>query len=105
MDRRDFLKRSIAASAAAAIALVIDSRNVFLLAMDKAGAVQNTPRGETRHIAANRLTYGGNLFNGYGRGRESVDASEPRVQKTRLSQTGFLAGWAANKELGTHQFC
>jgi len=105
MDRRSFLKRSIVASAAAALALVIDSRNVFLQAIDQAGAVQKTPRGKTSNISANRLIYGGNLFNGYGRGRESVDVSELRLQRIRLSQMGFLAGWAADSNLPTQQFC
>ena len=99
------MKRSIVASAAAALALVIDSRNVFLQAIDQAGAVQKTPRGKTSNISANRLIYGGNLFNGYGRGRESVDVSELRLQRIRLSQMGFLAGWAADSNLPTQQFC
>jgi hypothetical protein len=105
MDRRSFLKRSIAATAAAAIALVIDNRSVFLQAMGQTGVVQITPMSKTSNIATNRLIYGGNLFTGYGHGRESVDVSELRLRRTRLTQTGFSAGWAADSNLRTQEFC
>jgi hypothetical protein len=105
MDRRSFLKRSIVASAAAAIAVVIDNRNDFLQVMGQADAVRNSPMNKTSNISANRLIYGGNYFSGYGHGRESVDVSELRMRRTRFTQTGFLAGWATDSDLPTQQFC
>jgi hypothetical protein len=119
MDRRDFLKRSIAASAAVAAALSIDSHDALAKAIAATEAVKWLPSGRTPAypgapgpgqagrigiLRTSRLVCGGNLFNGYAHGRDSVDGADLRLHRTRLSQTGFLAGWQPGSDLGSHQF-
>ena len=75
MDRRDFLKRSIAASVLGASALRIEQCEAGpQTTKDKirpATTVKGSPTG--------RMVFGGNLFTGYTRGRYSVDDAEVRV--------------------------
>jgi hypothetical protein len=100
MDRRDFLKRSIAASVMTAMAFSIDDfRSIWQPAKVKIGpdiSLKGTPSG--------RMVYGGNLFTGYAHGRSAVDAADLRLQKIRLSQTAFLAGWQATSDIGSRKF-
>ena len=83
---------------------------VFALDIDLCKANQQTRMvkglhaGRTGNFNAGRLVCGGNLFNGYARGRDLPDDSDLRLQRTRLSQTGFLAGWRAS-DFATQQFC
>jgi hypothetical protein len=75
MDRRSFLKRSMAALALTAIALNIDECKATQQAAKPIRTVKGLP--------ADRLVFGGNLFNAYARGRDSVYAAEVRVKRTR----------------------
>jgi hypothetical protein len=108
MDRRDFLKRSIAASVLAALTLVIDESCAIPQwaegRIEPYRTVKGLPTGKMGSVTTGRMTCGGNLFNGYARGRDSVDASDLRLHRTRLSQTGFMAGWQATSDLGSHKF-
>ncbi len=71
MDRRDFLKRSIAAIAMAAVALNIDHCEANQRAAKPIRIVKGLPSG--------RVVFGGNLFTAYTQGRYSVDNTEVRV--------------------------
>jgi hypothetical protein len=86
MDRRDFLKRSIATLPLAGLALNIDDCGAFWqIVSGTAGpidAVKGLPNDGLGPILTNRMIYGGNLFNAYARGRDSVDVAEARVKRT-----------------------
>jgi hypothetical protein len=71
MNRRDFLKRSIAAMALAAIALDIGHCEANQQTAKPIRIVSRLPAG--------RIAIGGNLFTGFSRGRYSVDDAEVRV--------------------------
>jgi hypothetical protein len=71
MNRRDFLKGSIAAMALAAIALKIDHCEANQQAVKPIRIAKGLPAG--------RITFGGTLFTAYTRGRYSVDDAEARV--------------------------
>jgi len=105
MDRRDFLKRSLAtAPMLLALILGIDKCNLLKGKIEPGETVNGLPMGKTAGVATGRMTIGGNLFNGYARGRNSVDGADLRLQRTRLSETGFMAGWQATSDLGSHKF-
>ena len=71
MNRREFLKRSIAAIAPAAILLKIDHCRANQKAVKSIGFVNGLQTG--------KIAIGGNLFTGFTRGRYSVDDAEVRV--------------------------
>jgi hypothetical protein len=79
MDRRSFLKRSVAASVL--VALSID--------INECAATWQPVKGETGQnklapgLPSGRMVLGGNLFNAYARGRDSLYAAEVRVKRTR----------------------
>jgi hypothetical protein len=80
MNRREFLKRTVAAA-------------VFSLMDFNTGescAVLRPTAGATSDAKAEQMVLGGKLFTAYARGGSSVNGP---MQKLRLSQTRFLAGW------------
>ena len=80
MNRRGFLKRTVAATVFA----VLDFN------AGESSAVLRPTAGATSSAKAEKMVLGGKLFTAYARGGSSVNGP---VQKLRLSQTRFLAGW------------
>ena len=99
MDRRDFLKRSIATSVLAALSIEINEYEGILLPTK--GKIE--PNKSVKGLPTDRMVFGGNLFSGYARGRDSVDAGVSGLRRTRLSR-GFLAGWQPVSDLGSQKF-
>jgi hypothetical protein len=92
MNRREFLKRIAAVSALA----VLD------FSAGESSAVLRPVAGATAGATAERMVLGGNLFTAYARGGSSVNPGAPG-QKSRLSRTGFLAGWKTPNDPGLQQ--
>jgi hypothetical protein len=80
MNRREFFKRTAAAAAFA----VLDFSAV------ESAAVLRPTAGATSGAKAEQMVLGGKLFTAYARGGSSVNGP---MQKLKLSQTRFLAGW------------
>ena len=80
LNRRDFLKKSIVGSAAAASALSLEEK--ALLAAEKkpaaptADAVKGMPMGKIGKVKISRLICGGNLTNGYAHSRDLIYVSD-----------------------------
>jgi len=80
LNRRDFLKKSIIGSAAAASALSLEEKT--LLAAGKkptaptADAVKGMPTGKIGKVTISRLICGGNLTNGYAHSRDLTYVSD-----------------------------
>jgi hypothetical protein len=102
MDRRNFLKRLFAASIIGAVALRIEVCKGLA-----ADGKENGPSRivKTGDLAADRMVYGGGLFNGYARSRDSVDGAGLKIFGRRLSRTGFFAGRQTGNSPGTQYFC
>jgi hypothetical protein len=99
MDRRNFLKRSFAASILGALALRIELCKGISPSEGKNEPLKSLKTGD---FTAGTMVYGGGLFNGYARNRDSVDGAGLRL---RLSQTGFFAGRQSGNGPGTQYFC
>jgi hypothetical protein len=99
MDRRDFLKRSIAASVLTALSIEVNGYDAILLPTK--GKIE--PNKSVKGLPTGRMVFGGNLFNGYARGRDSVDAGNSGLRRTQLSR-GFLAGWQPVSDFGSQKF-
>ncbi|MBN2021031.1 MAG: hypothetical protein JW749_12510 [Sedimentisphaerales bacterium] len=75
MDRRDFLKRTIAVLLLAALSV---ENNDFEAILRRAkGEIK--PNRSVKGLPAGKVVFGGNLFTAYARGRFSVDDAEVRV--------------------------
>jgi hypothetical protein len=87
MDRRNFLKKTFAASILGVMPLEIGW-------YQQADSKKNRRTKSLRKIdlTAGGIVYGGGLFNSYARNRDSVDGAGIRFSGRRKSQTGFLAG-------------
>jgi hypothetical protein len=92
MNRREFLKRI----AAGAVLAVLD------FSAGESAAVLRPAAGATAGAMAERMVLGGNLFTAYARGGSSVNPGAPG-QKSRLSRTGFLAGWKTTNAFSLQQ--
>jgi hypothetical protein len=99
MDRRNFLKKSFAASIFGALAFKIELCNGFCANESKNEPLRSLKTGD---FTAATMVYGGGLFNGYARNRDSIDGAGLRL---RLPQTGFLAGRQTGNCPGTQYFC
>jgi hypothetical protein len=99
MDRRNFLKRSFAASILGALAFNIEVCNGF---GQKEGKNEPLKSLKTGDFTAATMVYGGGLFNSYARNRDSIDGAGLRL---RLSQMGFWAGRQTGNGHGTQYFC
>jgi hypothetical protein len=80
LNRRDFLKKSILSSAAAASALSLEEK-ALLTAANKpaaptADAVNGMPTGKIGKVKISRLICGGNLTNGYAHSRDLIYVSD-----------------------------
>ena len=80
LNRRDFLKKSIVGSAAAASALSLEEQ-ALLAAVKKpaaptADAVKGMPTGKIGKVKISRLICGGNLTNGYAHSRDLTYVSD-----------------------------
>jgi hypothetical protein len=58
---------------------------VFALNIDQCKATRQSakPIRTVKGLPTDRLVFGGNLFNAYARGRDSLYAAEMRVKRTR----------------------
>ncbi len=82
LDRRDFLKKSIAAaSAGAAIGLSLEEKALLAQESNKSkkpvtkGGGKGMPRGKIGNVEISRLICGGNLINGYAHSRDLMYVS------------------------------
>jgi len=80
LNRRDFLKKSIVGSAAAASAMSLEEK-ALLAATNKpaaptADAVKGMPTGKIGNVKISRLICGGNLTNGYAHSRDLIYVSD-----------------------------
>ena len=80
MNRREFLKRTVGA----AVFSVLDFN------AGESSVVLRPTAGATSSSKAEQMVLGGRLYTAYARGGSSVSGP---MQKLRLSQTRFLAGW------------
>jgi hypothetical protein len=80
LNRRDFLKKSIVGSAAAASALSLEEKTLLAAAKKPAvptgSAVKGMPMGKIGKVKISRLICGGNLTNGYAHSRDLIYVSE-----------------------------
>jgi hypothetical protein len=107
MDRRSFLKRTAAASVLAVLAISIDEHSEGPSAkkdkVEPSETIKGMPTGRIAGVTTGRMVCGGNLFNGYAHGRDSLDTADLRLQRIQLSQTRFLAGWRPDGDLGSRE--
>jgi len=80
LNRRDFLKKSIVGSAAAASALSLEEKALLAAAKKPAAptgdAVKGMPMGKIGKVKISRLICGGNLTNGYAHSRDLIYVSD-----------------------------
>jgi len=80
LNRRDFLKKSIVGSAAAASALSLEEKTLLAAAKKPAkpttDAVKGMPTGKIGKVKISRLICGGNLTNGYAHSRDLTYVSD-----------------------------
>jgi len=80
LNRRDFLKKSIVGSAAAASALSLEEKTLLAAAKKPAkptaDSVKGMPTGKIGKVKISRLICGGNLTNGYAHSRDLIYVSE-----------------------------
>jgi len=80
LNRRDFLKKSIVGSAAAASALSLEEKALLAAAKKPAAptgdAVKGMPTGKIGKVKISRLICGGNLTNGYAHSRDLIYVSD-----------------------------
>ena len=80
LNRRDFLKKSIVGSAAAASALSLEEKTLLAAAKKPskptADAVKGMPMGKIGKVKISRLICGGNLTNGYAHSRDLTYVSD-----------------------------
>ena len=82
LDRRDFLKRSLAGSAAGAMALSLEEKALLAQSSQKkpasavpAGSVGDMPMGKIGNLNVTRLIVGGNLTSGFAHSRDLIYVS------------------------------
>jgi hypothetical protein len=82
LDRRDFLKKSLAGSAAGALALSLEEKALLAQASQKrpesvvpAGATGDMPMGKIGTLNVTRLIVGGNLTSGFAHSRDLIYVS------------------------------
>jgi len=82
LDRRDFLKKSLAGSAAGAMALSLEEKALLAQASQKkpaspapAGATGDMPIGKIGNLKVSRLIVGGNLTSGFAHSRDLIYVS------------------------------
>jgi hypothetical protein len=80
INRRDFLKKSIVGSAAAASAMSLEEKALLAAAnrpaAPTADAVKGMPTGKIGKVKISRLICGGNLTNGYAHSRDLIYVSD-----------------------------
>ncbi|HIJ52573.1 MAG TPA: hypothetical protein HPP66_05390 [Planctomycetes bacterium] len=81
LNRRNFLKKSIVTSAAAASALSLEEQTLLAAVKKPAGpaqadSVKGMPTGKIGNVKISRLICGGNLTNGYAHSRDLIYVSE-----------------------------
>jgi len=80
LNRRDFLKKSIVGSAAAASAMSLEEKALLAAAKKPAApiadAVKGMPTGKIGKVKISRLICGGNLTNGYAHSRDLIYVSD-----------------------------
>jgi hypothetical protein len=80
LNRRDFLKKSIVGSAAAASVLSLEEKTLLAAAKKPAkqtgDAVKGMPTGKIGNVKISRLICGGNLTNGYAHSRDLIYVSD-----------------------------
>jgi hypothetical protein len=82
LDRRDFLKKSLAGSAAGAMALSLEEQALLAQTSQKkreksasAGATGDLPMGKLGNLNVTRLIVGGNLTSGFAHSRDLIYVS------------------------------
>jgi hypothetical protein len=82
LDRRDFLKRSLAGSAAGAMALSLEEKALLAQSSQKtsvsaapAGSSGDMPMGKIGNLNVTRLIVGGNLTSGFAHSRDLIYVS------------------------------
>jgi hypothetical protein len=82
LDRRDFLKRSLAGSAAGAMALSLEEKALLAQSAQKkpalavpAGSAGDMPMGKIGNLNVTRLIVGGNLTSGFAHSRDLIYVS------------------------------
>ena len=79
LNRRDFLKKSIVGSAAAASVLSLEEKTLLAAAkkpaIPTADSVKGMPTGKIGKVKISRLICGGNLTNGYAHSRDLIYVS------------------------------
>ncbi len=85
LDRRDFLKKSLAGSAAGALALSFEEKALLAQASQKkreksastapTGATGEIPMGKIGNLMVTRLIVGGNLTSGFAHSRDLIYVS------------------------------
>ncbi len=119
LDRRSFLKRTAAASAAAAVGLTLEEK-ILLAAQDKKSPTAKVktkpdskamPTGKIGHVTLSRLIVGGNLINGVAHARDLMYVSplikhyftDERIMDTwqRAEENGIntMSTWPSDKAL------
>ena len=111
VGRRDFLKKSIAASAGALGLQSFEERNLLAKMAegskkDKAGAAKNKfassgnelPFGKIKNLKISRLLCGGNLINGYAHSRDLIYVSE--LLRHYFTDEKIIETWQVCEENG-----
>jgi len=81
LDRRDFLKKSLAGSAAGAIGLSFEERNLLAQASRRPAPVAPSgsggaiPMGQIKDVKISRMFTGGNLISGFAHSRDLIYVS------------------------------
>jgi hypothetical protein len=93
MDRREFLKRVIAASALGVGALIIDEYKALTSrarnTIKPTKTVKGLPKIGSGNLTSNGMIFGGNLFNAYSHGRDLLDVADVRIERTLVLQKRF----------------
>ena len=81
LNRRKFLKKSVAASAAGALAMSLEEKALLAQQQDRSSNETTSsaglmPTGKIGNVTISRLICGGNLLNGFAHARDLIYVSE-----------------------------
>lgn len=104
LDRRDFLKRSLAGSAAGAMAFSFEERALLAQSSKKpaskapADSVGNLPLGRLGKLNVSRLIVGGNLTSGFAHSRDLIYVSD--LLRQYFTDEKIFETWELCEECG-----
>ena len=102
INRREFLRKSLAGSAAAASALSLEEKALLAAATRPKGrqlsSVKGLPTGKIGNVTISRLICGGNLINGYAHSRDLIYVSE--LLKHYFTDEKVIETWQVSEESG-----